>query len=144
MLSRSLSLIDTQYFVDTEDKWYRQHLKLAENSDQEKYKMIDGILYHKVPAPISDREWKLCVPMEYRKHTFHDAHPGFFKTLRRIQSKYYWPSLMNDVSEWVRQCETCRECKASNENTVPKMITNRYAEFPGQILAMDYIGPYPR
>lgn len=151
MLSRSLDLIDTQLFIDSDDKWYNQHLSETERMASEKYKIIDGILYRKVPAATSDREWKLCVPLEARKKAFDEehesplaAHPGYFKTLRRMQLKYHWPTMSDDISAWVRSCAICRECKASNENTITPMVTNRYASYPGQILSIDYIGPYPR
>lgn len=151
MLSRSLDLIDTGLFDKTQDQWYSQLLSSTEKTPTEKFKVVDGILYHKTGALTSDREWKMCVPEEARIMVLqqeHDdvlaAHPGFFKTLRRIQLKYYWPSMSNDISEFVKSCEVCRACKASNENTNTPMLTNRYASFPGQILAMDFIGPYPR
>lgn len=151
MLSRSLDLIDTELFVTTQDKWYLQLLGSTLPSPPSNLKVIDGILYRKIDTITSDREWKMCVPLEARTMVLkqeHDdvlaAHPGFFKTLRRIQLKYYWPSMSQDISKYVRECDVCRACKASNENTTTPMLTNRYAKFPGQIVAIDYIGPYPR
>lgn len=150
-LSRSLDLIDTNMFNGTSDSWYLQQMSNVLENPSRNYKMVDGVLYHKVKSPTSDREWKICVPVEARPTILeqeHDhplaAHPGFFKTLRRIKLKYFWPSMAEDISTYVRDCEICRSCKASNENTNTPMTTNRYAKYPGQNLAIDYIGPYPR
>lgn len=151
MLSRSLDLIDTTLFVTTGDKWYLQLLSSVGQEPSQRFKVLDGIVYHKTGPNTSDREWKMCVPVEAREMVMkqeHDdvlaAHPGFFKTLRRIQLKYHWPSMSKDVAEHVKNCEVCRACKASNENTATPMVNNRYAKHPGQILAVDFIGPYPR
>lgn len=65
-------------------------------------------------------ELKLVVP-DSRKNTilqyFHDsifgAHMGMVRTLKRIQAKYWWPKMWDDVQEWVQCCKVCQEMKAS-------------------------------
>ena len=35
------------------------------------------------------------------------GHFGFMKTLQRVKSHYYWPSMRTDVYEFVRKCPQC-------------------------------------
>lgn len=48
-------------------------------------------------------------------------------TLRTVQLTYFWPSLNDDVAEYVRKCEVCRLAKASNEKTQAPMGMYRRA-----------------
>lgn len=149
-LSRPVDLIDTTTFLNTTDEWYVSRYKSAE-THPDNYKVIDNVLYRKIPNIVATQEWKICVPAEQRVEVLrqeHDdvsaCHPGYHKTLRRVQLKYHWPHMSDFVSKYVRECQNCRANKASNENTRAPMTTYRYGKYPGQNLAMDYIGPYPR
>ena len=42
---------------------------------------------------------------------YHDStasgHPGYEKTLELIQRLYWWPTMKQDIKEYVESCETC-------------------------------------
>ena len=68
-------------------------------------KVIGGLVYKQLLVPESKRELVL--------KTAHDAlwsnHLGTDKTLQRIQSYFYWPSIGVDVANYVKSCIICQK-----------------------------------
>jgi len=61
---------------------------------------------------------KIYIPPPLQQHVFRllhsspsAAHPGRDATLSNIQKDYYWPSLRNNVEEWIRNCDLCQRMK---------------------------------
>lgn len=71
------------------------------------------------------------------------SHVGFWKTLRSIQTAYYWPNMHKTTYEYVTKCTVCRQIKSSNENT--RTPTGEYQDpiYPGRVLSVDLVGPLP-
>ena len=67
---------------------------------------------------VIDSEWRLQVPIELTEsliRKFHDqdnsAHDGFFKTLQKLKSFFYWPSMTNNVKRTIANCNICKQIK---------------------------------
>ena len=41
------------------------------------------------------------------------GHPGQAKILERLQRKYHWPRMRNDVMRYIRNCHTCQRSRTS-------------------------------
>src|SRR3989441_4422859 len=69
------------------------------------------------------------------------AHLGIDKTLKRIQSFYFWPDLYVDVSNHVKACSPCqRKARLLRLDRVPiKAI--KCGLVPFEVLNLDLIGP---
>jgi len=39
------------------------------------------------------------------------AHLGPQRTLKQLQSAYYWPGMQKHIANWYRQCQTCATSK---------------------------------
>lgn len=72
--------------------------------------------------------WRIWVPKPLTKSIIESAHDsnsschgGFLKTLHRIRTKYFWPSMVNDVKAHMKSCEICKSIKSSNKVTRPVM-----------------------
>lgn len=53
---------------------------------------------------------KVVVPESLRVAYFqsaHNGHPGAEATLSSAQGQFYWPSMANDIREWVSACPSC-------------------------------------
>ena len=76
-------------------------------------------------------------------HKGHDeaGHFGAEKTLQRIRQQYYWLNLWKDVTAWSRTCTKCQQRK--HPQTLPKAPLQYFPipSEPGQIVAMDFVGP---
>lgn len=104
-LSRAVDMIDVKP-TKTTDTWYKRMCKLAESGKSTRYKVENGFLYRKGKHDTSsgDRLWTVCVPKEQisdvlnEKHD-NQSHIGFWKTLRTIQTTYFWPGIHQTIYE---------------------------------------------
>lgn len=116
----------------------------------------DGFVYKRTQFatgdPIQeDKAWKLWVPSELREKLLEQSHysesvghGGINKTLERLRIRYYWPGMVKDVQEVVKNCEVCKCCKSTNFIKRPPMGAQQITERPFQRLYIDFMGPYPR
>lgn len=72
------------------------------------------------------------------------AHPGIGKTIEKIKRCFYWPKIVRDVIDFVKNCSICQESKAPNMTLRPRMGDQIPVERPWQRLYTDLLGPYPR
>jgi len=70
------------------------------------------------------------------------AHTGVQRVLTKLQLRWYWPSMGQDVQLKVRQCEICQ---ASRHGPLPGEAGQQrlYARRPWQVVAVDLVGPMP-
>lgn len=64
--------------------------------------------------PDGRRLMLIVVPLALRRDIFaayHAApsagHLKFYKTLHRLRSRFFWPRMRSDISEWCRSCAHC-------------------------------------
>lgn len=107
------SLESTEPIQNVED-WYEKTFNSVKNEqNNEYYKIENDILYQrfdKIKNPF-ENEWKICVSPKNRAEVLHEqhdsilaSHPGYFKTLHRIQRLYYWPKMAKHVYNHVNKC----------------------------------------
>ena len=98
-----------------EPKRFVGKVRAATPSTCSPYCILHGFLYH-----VSDGKHRVFVP-DY-KHlrsrmiaAFHDSpasgHLGWHKTYDALSQHYYWPGMVADVQESIRQCPTCQRTK---------------------------------
>ncbi|GBG73612.1 hypothetical protein CBR_g16955 [Chara braunii] len=95
----------------------------------------------------------LCVPSDPHLRTrllgeFHDApatgHFGVNLMIGRLRQRFWWSSLLGDVTRYCESCEVCRRCKSCNHcpygelRPLPVPLRRREA------IAMDITGPFPK
>ena len=147
-LSRNIGQVTVER--DKTDKWYNDLARKIE-SDPEKYsafKIENGLIYKHVIDGF-EFVWKLLIPKskisDVLKENHDDAcHFGFVKTLRRIQHKYYWPKMIQDVKYYVNQCDTCKASKPHTKIPNPPLGAPKFARRPWQTISTDYFGPVTR
>ena len=76
------------------------------------YLVNSGLLFRFIPT--SDTRAKLVVPKAMKDILIHETHNGIFgghfgyeKTLQKISSCYYWPSMNQDVQRFCNMCFYC-------------------------------------
>lgn len=95
-------------------------------------------------------DWKLVVPYEDRKEILikcHDdataGHFGVAKTHLKIANLYFWPTLFQDVKDYVDACEICKTYKPVNVARPGLMGNPRRISVPGEAISCDILGPFP-
>jgi transposase InsO family protein len=71
------------------------------------------------------------------------AHPGSHRMFRTMRRSFFWPHMVEDIYETVRQCDLC-----ARNRIAEKRRTNPLKLFPPggplESVAMDILGPLPR
>ena len=70
------------------------------------------------------------------------SHLGQEKTFSRVKERFYWPGYWSDTCSW---CQTCASYATRKSTNTPRTapLGNIAASHPGQIMAMDIVGPFP-
>lgn len=98
------------------------------------------IHYHTKMTPNSEDILKI---LEENHSLPHSGHFGFLKTYEKIKSKYYWPSMKEDIKRFIQTCSSCQENKLVRiKHKEPMVITDISTE-KFQKIALDIVGPFP-
>jgi Integrase zinc binding domain/Integrase core domain len=102
----------------------------------------ESYLYSYVSTPVF---WPL-VPSGFRCAVFealhNAAHPGRRATNRLISSRFVWPKLAQQVTQWTRECIQCQRAKTHRHVQPPPtpipVPANRFSH-----VNIDIVGPLP-
>jgi len=111
--------------------------------DSENFQIINGIIYR-----IQGPNYLLAIPKTKRKallHAHHESlmslHPGITKTMLKLKSKYWFPHMQREVEKHVNECGSCQRRK-NPQIPMRVPLKNQMAEYPFQVLSMDFQGPF--
>lgn len=114
------------------------------------FNIINGKIYKYVSSKLGDSnyEWKYIPQIQERIQLLQEAHDtahfGQFKTLRKLQERYYWPQMQDDVRKYCVGCDVCKRIKYPNSNRQPLMGRQKLTSLPWQVVSVDFVGPFPR
>ena len=122
---------------------YLAHHQVPENpqlartivAESYNYEMEDGVLMHFYSkrgrhVPLEERLVKqMAIPRCLRDEllkSYHDCiagggHQGFERTYASLRNKYYWPSMYEDIRQYVRTCEVCQQSKRAFNTKPPPL-----------------------
>lgn len=107
---------------------------IAEGSNS--YKIIKENLY--VKHGIWKRVIKHPDQEEIIRYVHDLAHSGERRTYDKIKALYWWPGMMNHVTEYVKSCESCqRDTKPKHKNPLNPIAVSG----PFEIVGIDHVGP---
>lgn len=75
-------------------------------------------------------------------HTYHytslAGHSSYEKTKNAIKRYYRWPTMNNDIKNFLKNCEICKKAKISRHTRSPLQITST-AKYPFEKVYIDYV-----
>jgi transposase InsO family protein len=71
------------------------------------------------------------------------GHFGVKRTLARLSARYYWNTLLKDVTQWVASCPRCQQEKIQHRQQSARQGHIRPPSRPFELLSADHIGPLP-
>lgn len=156
-LSRAIDEIDVTSADFNEDLWYNKlRDKISVNPVKFPNFRIEGqtIFKHikvRNTCMNNSEDWKLVIPTNMRDALIvenHDppqsSHFGYYKTMKRLQEKYFWPKMSSDVSSYIKSCKECKANKDPTHVVRNTMGQQKPADRPWKILSVDFLGPLPR
>lgn len=139
------------------DDWYTTKVKdirLGKTVNNLDWAESNGILYKKIfmkQYPNEDNLWKLYIPESLRQDTLracHDnptaGHLGIRKTYYRLKKDYFWPKMLQEVKQYVNNCEICATHKVAHNLPFGQMGRHREVTAPWQVISLDLMGPFPK
>lgn len=70
------------------------------------------------------------------------GHAGRLKTLHRLSSRVYWPSIRKDVFKYIQSCKMCQQFKYDNAPKASPMQLHIVSQ-PWHTIGIDIMGPFP-
>jgi hypothetical protein len=142
-MSRWIYLLTLDKSVQEEQQLDRE-LAVIIKKIKPPFEMVDGKLMYK-----SDEVYKVVVPKAYRAMIMYEAHDGllgahmgFKRTLKRIQQKYFWPGMIEEIKMYCKACSVCQEgktpAKYGRQPLRPITVNGVFER-----VAMDVLGPLP-
>jgi len=136
-----------------EDKEFASVLKRTQEErlqDQKyrAYRLADnGLMYFED----ADGNVRLCVPSSERTSLIrevHDlahetAHAGWERTLASLRSRYYWPFMRRDVTNYVRSCDPCQKIKHDRGAGIGYLQPLAIPGRPFNTISLDFITRLP-
>jgi hypothetical protein len=113
--NKTKRLAQANPFLDRVKHGYLNDPWFANPANTDHFTVVDGIytLADAIVVPAYDnlRQQVLreCHDMPY------SGHPGRDKTLQLVQHMFWWPSLTNDVTQYVKTCDSCQRNKGRNQ-----------------------------
>ena len=136
-------------------KWLKvkdnEVVKAVEEMKQTRVKMlrdkewreVDGIMY---------KEGKVYVPKDNVLRTeiirlYHNTlvggHGGQWKTVELVTRNFWWPGVMKEVKQYVKEYDSCQRNKNRTEQLAGKLMPNSIPEKPWAHISADFIMKLP-
>ena len=112
---------------------------------------INGVLYRTWESDDGvETRHQILLPRTYRDDVYehlHESrvacHMGRRRTLHRMQKRYYWYKMADDVKMWIKTCEVCQLRKRAGR-PAKAPLTTYLAGMPNERVALDVLGPLTR
>ena len=123
------------------DKFCQQQKQNLNNA----YKVTeDGLLYNtefEQPRVVITRALVTQVISQHHDTIF-SGHQGIKKTIGIIKERYFWPTLVKDVTDYIGACVSCSQRKSGKRVRAP-LTKFPAATEPFEFVSMDIVGPLP-
>lgn len=157
-LSRALQPEEIETLdITSEDKdsWYKDIEEAVKQGEASKdWSLNQGILWKYLKLqqfPKESDSWKMVIPETLRTRVLKECHDdqvsghfGIKKTVLRVRQRYFWPTLIKDVKNYVRKCDICAKHKVLQLPPSGMMGKHKDVTEPFELVSMDLMGPFPR
>ena len=124
------------------DAVYQRILQQASSGTHTRFRIEDGILVlGEFSVYIPEDDHLRTILLSEAHDSIFGGHFGIEKTLEKIKRYWYWPGMHKDVEEYIRTCTVCQKTKHSTKKT-PGLLKPIKAEYPWQIMTMDFVGGF--
>lgn len=133
--------------------WDRKRPTLAEQKEEERPvrlllkqwpKIIEreGTLWRRIQGPRGEDQYQLVLPAALKPEVFtalHDqaGHQAQERTEALIRSRCYWPTMQNEIKQYLDKCHRCRQAKMPYHK-IKTPLGRLVADKPLECIAIDY------
>jgi len=126
-------------------------VKAVEEMKQTRVKMLRDKEWREVNG-IMYKEGKVYVPKDNALRAeiirlYHDipvgGHEGQWKTVELVTRNFWWPGVMKEVKQYVKEYDSCQRNKNRTEQLAGKLMPNSIPEKPWAHISADFIMKLP-
>jgi hypothetical protein len=123
----------------------QDEVKLRPWVDPHKLKKIEGVWYRQGARVITGGVDDIRVIIKNHHDPLMYGHPGIKRTARIIERHYWWPRMLEHVTEYVKGCAECQRHKVNNRPMRAPLvpITPTPDAKPFETIALDFITKLP-
>lgn len=115
------------------DPWFENPVNL------ENLVFKDALWWHH-NAIVVPKVDSLCEDILMECHdAFYSGHMGITKTLKQVETRFWWPSLRDDVKKYVNSCDVCQRSKASTTRIAGLLQPLEIPEKKWECVSLDFI-----
>lgn len=115
------------------DPWFKNPVNL------ENLVFKDALWWHH-NAIVVPKVDSLCEDILMECHdAFYSGHMGITKTLKQVETRFWWPSLRDDVKKYVNSCDVCQRSKASTTKIAGLLQPLEIPEKKWECVSLDFI-----
>jgi hypothetical protein len=108
------------------------------------YLMKDGLLLRRSNPPVPyvpQGELRRTILTIYHDTAANGAHFGRDKTIHKIKTRYFWPSMYKDINNYIKSCILCAQFNPRRQKTPGALKPIKPPEGVWQLVSMDFHGP---
>jgi len=117
-------------------------MKSLMSKDKDNWKTIDGVIFYKDKIFVPTQELRERVMKDNHDNPM-SGHPGIGRTLGLVKRTFYWPSMENDITTYVKGCESCQRNKIIHQKRRTELRPHDIPDQPWESISVDLIGPIP-
>ncbi|CAF2247320.1 unnamed protein product, partial [Rotaria magnacalcarata] len=109
-----------------------------------KYFIKKNLLMRRLNPPVPyvpQGEHRQTILKIYHDTAANGAHFGRDKTLHKIKTRYFWPSMYKDIDNYIRSCILCAQYNPRRHKTLGKLRPIEPPDGVWQLVSMDFHGP---
>jgi len=138
-----IELIDSLLQTNRESDSLQEYRKKAQDADlvdhgQLRWTLEEGLLKYQDRLVVADEENLRTKLIAEAHNQVSTAHPGRNKTCKIIRARYYWPRMIKDISQFVRNCNDCRRANIPRDKTPGLLKPLPIPDRPWQHISMDF------
>ena len=143
-------LIKLQKEDQTLAKYYEKKDVLVKGKSKSWFTVVDGVLYryYKRIDGNGGRTWQqVMLPTKLRSAVMKVAHEsltgghqGINKTLKKVETNFFWPGINSDIARYCQSCDACQRTAQKGLRKAP-MGKMPIIDVPFRRVAIDLIGP---
>ncbi|CAM4981831.1 unnamed protein product [Rotaria socialis] len=109
-----------------------------------KYFIKNNLLMRRLHPPVPyvpQGELRQTILKIYHDTAANGAHFGRDKTLHKIKTRYFWPSMYKDIDNYIKSCILCAQYNPRRHKTPGKLRPIEPPDGVWQLVSMDFHGP---
>lgn len=140
---KAKALAQTNPFLDRVREGYKLDSWFADPANTDNLTQVNGIytLADAIVVPNYDNLREQCI--QECHDTPYSGHPGRDKTLQLVMHMFWWPTVISDVTQYVKTCDSCQRNKSRNKKPAGLLQPLPTPGHPWQSISMDFVVDLP-